>query len=184
MTSPVDWLVTTAGAFWVLKGLFRGFAGEVLSRRGWLLGGYGGLRFGPVVAVWGERSLGVAPAAASALGFAAILVGCLLLAGLLSRLLRSALGAVRLSLLDRLLGGALGGAKVLLLLFGIYFAGTLAAPWLPGDWADRSLALSFARDHWEEVQGLADRLPLPGERKTPHPLPPFLEEPKNPTPQP
>ncbi|EFQ23573.1 Colicin V production protein [Aminomonas paucivorans DSM 12260] len=46
MTSPVDYLVAAAGAFWILKGLFRGFAGEVLSLLGWVLGVFAGLRFG------------------------------------------------------------------------------------------------------------------------------------------
>lgn len=177
MTSPVDYLVAAAGAFWILKGLFRGFAGEVLSLLGWVLGVFAGLRFGGGAASSLQKSLGLEPPLAAALGFLGVLLGCLLAAALLSRVVRSALSAVRLSLLDRLLGGVLGAAKVLLLLFGIYFLGTLVSPWLAPHWTDGSVALRFAQSHWEEVQSLGGRLGLsPTGTRAPHPLPPFLQE--------
>jgi membrane protein required for colicin V production len=98
----------------MLFGLLRGFVREAASLIGWVAGLALALRYAsalgaqlPFATSW--------PNARTLVGGALIIVGCLIVAAIVGRLLHAALAAAKLSGTDRALGAAFGLGRGLLL---------------------------------------------------------------------
>lgn len=155
-----DYAVLTGMALSVLLGFWRGVVSEVLALAAWILAIVLGKLFAPVLAVelvqWVSN-----PALRYLAAFVLIAVVVLILASMLSLLLRGLLRAVGLGLMDRFLGAMFGLARAVLVLLVLVAAGGLTdfpkqgwwreaafaapletavvamKPWLPHEWAGR-----------------------------------------------
>jgi membrane protein required for colicin V production len=120
--APADWAILVIFVLSVFSGLRRGFFVKICS----LLGVIGGLllasRHYEAAAIWFHR-VSISEAVANALGFVAIAVAVMVIAGLLGKVLRSTFSTIGLGWMDRLAGGGLGllqgGIVVTLLVMAI-----------------------------------------------------------------
>jgi membrane protein required for colicin V production len=112
--NEADWAIVAVVALSVLLGVLRGFAREVLSLAGWVVGIWLAIRFAsplgrelPFDAPW--------PEVRTALVALVIVLGSVLVAGLIGLIIGRLLSAVKLSGTDRLLGAAFGLIRALLI---------------------------------------------------------------------
>lgn len=139
MVTGFDYAVLGAVAASSLLGFWRGVVGEVLALAAWVAAFFAARAW----AGWAGEQLGgmvAEPALRYAAGFAAVMVGVLVLFAVGRWLLSLLLKAVGLGWTDRLLGGVFGVARgLLIVLAAVLLAGMTALPksqW----WRDAVLA--------------------------------------------
>ncbi len=105
--NPLDWLLAILLAYSVIRAAIRGFFQEAFA--------LGGLILGFLLACWFYRLLAIdlkglitSLQIAELAAFLLILVGTMMVASLLGRLLRHTASAIGLGFVDRLLGAAFG----------------------------------------------------------------------------
>lgn len=134
-----DYAVLAVVAMSVLLGLWRGVVSELLALAAWVVAFIAGR-------AWAEPASGFfaglvsEPTLRYAAGFAAVVVGVLVVFALARVLLRVLLKAVGLGVVDRLLGAVFGIARgVLIVLIVVMLAGMTALPKAPW-WQESVLA--------------------------------------------
>ncbi len=135
-----------------LRGLFRGFSGEVLSLAGTLGGLYLAFSYAGDAGGLLAGAFGLSEGLAYGIGLVTIFVVVNLAAALLCRLVGVFLRVTRLSLVDRVFGLAAGIAKGFLLLLVFYGGTLLIAPFLPVDWDRGSHSLELAAEIWPKLE--------------------------------
>jgi membrane protein required for colicin V production len=125
--SNIDWIILGVVAFTIITAARHGFFREAF--------GIGGLIVGYLLAAWQYQNVAVwfEPYAksewlAEILGYFAIFIGVLVVAGLLGKLAQWAMKKVGLDWFDRLMGGALGFLKGSLSVAVLLVATTSFAP--------------------------------------------------------
>lgn len=124
----VDWTIVVVLTLSMALSLWRGFTREAISLAGWvaafLLANLYAVELAGHLAPWIDNVTG-----RYVVAYAAVFVGILILAGLLSRLVRQVIKVSGLSLLDRVLGTAFGFARgVILVVVAAYLLRQLAPP--------------------------------------------------------
>ncbi|OPZ58642.1 MAG: Colicin V production protein [Synergistetes bacterium ADurb.Bin520] len=152
-SSLVDLLLAVVTGGLVIRGLWRGLAGEVLSLLGmaggtflaWRLGSQGG----ELVAEFVDLS----PGTASVVAMVGIFFLVMLLAAMAERLAKALLSFTHLSLLDRGAGGLCGLGKALLLVLLVYGAGLVVSGGAEPAWMGESRFMRLAGGIWPLVEG-------------------------------
>ena len=114
--NSLDWMLLAPLLVSGLLGVWRGVVREVMSVLAWVIGVVLAGRFAADLALWLPLSGDLLP---HAVAWVLLLLGVLIAAGLLARLLKQLLSVAGLGLADRLLGGVFGlvrGTMVLMLL--------------------------------------------------------------------
>lgn len=124
----VDWTILVVLALSMALSLWRGFTREAISLAGWvaafLLANLYAVEVAGYLAQWIDNVTG-----RYVVAYATVFVATLVLAGLLSRLVRQVIKVSGLSLLDRVLGTAFGFARgVILVVVAAYLLRQLAPP--------------------------------------------------------
>jgi len=132
--NPLDWLLAALLAYSTIRAIFRGFIQESFA--------LGGLILGFLLACWGYHSLAArlsglitSPQIAEFAAFLLILIGIMVLATLLGKLLKHTASAIGLGFFDRLLGAVFGLARGCLMGTALLLAFTAflpTAPWISG----------------------------------------------------
>lgn len=118
-----DYVVLGIVLISVLVGVFRGFVAEAFSLAVWAAAFFVAFQYSGAVALQLESHVEL-PSARTALSFAALFLGVLLVGGLLTYLVGKLVEKTGLSGTDRLLGGVFGGIRgVFLVLALILIAG-------------------------------------------------------------
>lgn len=148
----IDIAVAVLLAFLAVRGLIRGFSGEVVGFIGFFVSLFCAWNFAPEGAGFLR---GFFPAleptlAALACGILIFIVVSLAFV-LLDKLLSTVVKAARLSLLDHVLGAAVGAAKTACLILVVYGLLTAFSPLLPAGWRDGSYAMRGAAEVWPFV---------------------------------
>lgn len=151
-----------------LRGLFRGFSGEVLSLAGTVGGLYMAFTYAPSTGSFLESSFGLSSGWAYGVALVALFVAVNLVTAALARLVSAFLKVARLSLLDRLFGLVAGGAKAFLLLLLVYGAFLLAGPLVPLPWFEESRSLYLAKLVWPRLVPYLDETFLFEGASSPH----------------
>ncbi len=121
--SPLDWVLIAVLAASTLRAFLRGFLLEIVSLAGLIAGiALASWRY-PLLALRLSRWI-TAPGEAQVIAFLLIVLGVMLAAGLVGRLLRSSASVLGLGFLDRLFGAAFGFVRgwVLVVFCGMAFA--------------------------------------------------------------
>jgi membrane protein required for colicin V production len=114
--NALDWTIVAVVSLSVLLGLWRGFVREVLSLAGWIAGLWLALLYAPELG--GRLPFDLPwPAARTALAALAIVLACVVLAGLVAWAIGKFLSAVKLSGTDRMLGALFGLLRAALVVF-------------------------------------------------------------------
>jgi membrane protein required for colicin V production len=141
--NALDWLLVILVVYSAVRAFLRGFFQEAFA--------LGGLIFGFVFACWSYRPLSIeikglitSTPVAELSAFLFVLIGTMVLATLLGKLLRHTASAIGLGFLDRLLGATFGIVRGSLLGVALLFAITTFLPSAP--WVEKShLAPYFLR---------------------------------------
>jgi len=143
--NPLDWIIALVLAYSVIRAAMRGFFREAFA--------LAGLIIGFLLACWNYQSAAVrlrglvtSVPLSELLGFLFILIGTMLVATLLGKLLSKTVSAIGLGFLDRLGGALFGFARGALFVLVLLLAMTAFLP--AGTWMQTSLlAPYFFRGH-------------------------------------
>jgi len=132
--NATDWAISVVVLVSTVTAAFRGFFHQVFGMAGLVVGYLLAAWQYPRVAAWFAPHLH-SPWLGDMLGFGAIFLGVVIVAGIAGRIARWAMKEVGLNLIDRVLGALLGLVKgslfVAILLMGMT-AFTPTSPWLEG----------------------------------------------------
>jgi membrane protein required for colicin V production len=138
--NPLDWMLAVLLAYSVVRAAIRGFFREAFA--------LGGLIVGFLLACWNYRSVAfqlkgmvTSTPLAELLAFLLILIGTMLLATLIGKLLSKAASAIGLGFLDRLCGAVFGLLRGALLALALLLAATAFLP--TGSWMQTSLLAPY-----------------------------------------
>lgn len=149
-----DIFFVVLGFYFIIRGCFRGFAGEVLTLTGFLAAIYISFKFssmfGGVLAVAAGINLQVAKLLAILIVWLVITLSV----AMLRMTIKKMLTAARLGWIDRLLGFFSGLLKTTVVVYVVLIGGLLLIPVLNPIWMTDSSMLRYAGRQWPEVRNI------------------------------
>ncbi len=134
-----DYIVLGVGGLSLILGLWRGFVREVISLVSWVLAFWAAKQFGEYGTQAASRVFDD-PWVQTAIGYALVFIGVLLLCAGVGALIRMLVSAAGLGLTDRVLGGVFGFARgLLVLMLVVLVCGATSLPEQPW-WQESKLA--------------------------------------------
>lgn len=164
----IDIFFILLGCYFVIRGCFRGFVGEVLTLVGFFLSIYVSFKFsgkfGDVIGAFTGINESVSQLAAIILVWLVISI----IVAALRKMMKSLLSAISLSGIDRLLGIFSGLLKTFVAVYVVLIGGLLLAPVVEPTWMTESDVIRYAGRQWPEVkQILVDFNLLPNAESLP-----------------
>ncbi len=164
----IDIFFILLGCYFVIRGCFRGFVGEVLTLVGFFISIYVSFKFsgkfGDVIGAFTGINESVSQLAAIILVWLVISI----IVAALRKMMKSLLSAISLSGIDRLLGIFSGLLKTFVAVYVVLIGGLLLAPVVEPTWMTESDVLRYAGRQWPEVkQILVDFNLLPNAESLP-----------------
>lgn len=148
----LDIFFVLLGCYFVIRGCFRGFVGEILTFAGFLCALYVSFRFSDSLGGLLGRTTGLNEAVAQVLAIILVWLAVSLIVAVLRRILRTIVSAVSLGGIDRIFGIFCGLAKTVLVVYVVLIGGLLLAPVVEPTWMSHSDALKFAGRKWPEAR--------------------------------
>lgn len=153
-----DVALLVAGSYFIIRGAFKGFSGELLSLIGIIGGFYCSLTFYSPVAGFLSKQFGISTLASSAFTMLAIFMLIFSVCAISEKCAKKILKGTNLTWLDKFGGATAGFIKIYLISLLLLVAGMVMAP-LSGDaWVRESRALVAAAKTWPYVYPLLDRV--------------------------
>lgn len=157
------------GCYFVIKGAFRGFVGEVLSFGGLILSAYVGFRHSEALGSLLGSAAGFSKEVAQVLAVVLVWIALSIFFGLLRRILKKVIDFASLGGINRVLGIIIGLLKTVIVIYMVLIGGLLLAPVVEPTWMARSDVLIYAGRGWPEVrQILTDIGALPKKTELPN----------------
>ena len=164
----IDIFFILLGCYFVIRGCFRGFVGEVLTLVGFFISIYVSFKFsgkfGYVISAFTGINESVSQLAAIILVWVFISI----IVAVIRTMVKSLLSAISLSGIDRLLGIFSGLLKTFVAVYVVLIGGLLLAPVVEPTWMTESDVIRYAGRQWPEVkQILVDFNLLPNAESLP-----------------
>ena len=164
----IDIFFILLGCYFVIRGCFRGFVGEVLTLVGFFISIYVSFKFsgkfGYVISAFTGINESVSQLAAIILVWVFISI----IVAVIRTIVKSLLSAISLSGIDRLLGIFSGLLKTFVAVYVVLIGGLLLAPVVEPTWMTESDVIRYAGRQWPEVkQILVDFNLLPNAESLP-----------------
>lgn len=156
--NPLDGLLLAVGAFFVIRGLFRGLSGVLFSLIGLIGSMYCSFRFYPPLSAGITRFFGISPLFASAVAMFAIFFGIFFICALLERGLKRMIRFTNLTVTDKIAGGLAGFFITYSLALFLFVVGVLLSPFTGDAWVRDSKALSVVAQTWYVAYPALDRI--------------------------
>ena len=153
-----DIALLALGSYFVIRGLFRGLSGEILSLVSIVGGFYCSLTFYTPLARLITTHLGVTHLASSAFSMLAIFLTIAAGCAVAQKFLKTILRGTSLTWLDKTLGACAGFVKIYLIALVALVAGMVASPVAGDAWVQESKTLIAAAKTWPYVYPLLDRV--------------------------
>lgn len=135
-----------------VKGLIKGFMGEVISLAATVVGVIMALRLAPCgSAIVGDIFDGITPMAAQVISMIVVFVAVVLAGALINRIVRAFLSVTSLTFLDRLLGVVAGIVKSIAILMVAFVLLNLTGEMLPEDLWNKSKSMELASSVWPRI---------------------------------
>ena len=148
----IDIFFILLGCYFVIRGCFRGFVGEVLTLVGFFISIYVSFKFsgkfGDVIGAFTGINESVSQLAAIILVWLVISI----IVAALRKMMKSLLSAISLSGIDRLLGIFSGLLKTFVAVYVVLIGGLLLAPVVEPTWMTESDVIRYAGRQWPEVK--------------------------------
>ena len=140
-----------------VRGVFRGFSGEVFSLAGTIGGVVLAWKYASLLSDWIRNMWdGVNGAFASVCAMVAIYIAVVLLSALLCRAVKAILRFAYLTFLDRALGFLAGLLKSAALVLFLYVGIATYSPFLPTAWMSGSLVMRGADTAWPPIRNFLE----------------------------
>ncbi|MDO4218388.1 MAG: CvpA family protein [Synergistaceae bacterium] len=149
----LDTLLIFLCLYFTIRGISRGFIGEVMSNVGYIAACYFTFHFFSDAGMLLETAIGMNFFLANILGAIAIWFLTTLVVFLVKKILHGAVVSVRLGALDRLLGMLAGVVKTLLLVYLLIILGVNAAYYASPNWMTNSVIMMRFGDYLPRVTG-------------------------------
>lgn len=164
----LDMFFLVLGCYFVIRGMFRGLIGEVLSLGGLALSVYVGFRHSGALGRVVRSVLGVNNEIAQVLAVVAVWLAVTLIFAILRRILKKGVELASLGALDRILGILCGALKTGIVVYAVLIGGILMSPIVEPTWMADSTALIYAGRKWPQVRSMMiDLKMLPGDTVLP-----------------
>lgn len=157
------------GCYFIIRGAFRGFVGEILSFGGLIVSVYIGVRHSETLGGLLGSAAGLSKEVAQVLAVVLVWIVISLLFGVLRRVLKRILDFASLGGIDRIFGVLIGFLKTVIVVYMVIIGGLLLAPVVEPTWMGESTTLVYAGRKWPEVKQflvnsrvLPERADLPG----------------------
>ena len=148
----IDIFFILLGCYFVIRGCFRGFVGEVLTLVGFFISIYVSFKFsgkfGYVISAFTGINESVSQLAAIILVWVFISI----IVAVIRTIVKSLLSAISLSGIDRLLGIFSGLLKTFVAVYVVLIGGLLLAPVVEPTWMTESDVIRYAGRQWPEVK--------------------------------
>ena len=144
----VDGILAVVTGGLLIRGLWRGLTGEVLSLVGMAGGVFLAWRLGPSGGQMVEASTGISSGTAVLVAMVGIFFLVMLLAAMAERVAKALLSFTHLSLLDRGAGALCGLAKAFLVVLLVYGGGLMASGGVEPAWMGESRFMALAGTVW------------------------------------
>ena len=148
----IDIFFILLGCYFVIRGCFRGFVGEVLTLVGFFISIYVSFKFsgkfGYVISAFTGINESVSQLAAIILVWVFISI----IVAVIRTIVKSLLSAISLSGIDRLLGIFSGLLKTFVGVYVVLIGGLLLAPVVEPTWMTESDVIRYAGRQWPEVK--------------------------------
>lgn len=150
--SLIDIFFILLCCYFVVRGAFRGFLGEVTLLVGFFAAFYVAIHFSHPLSSLLSGFFGLSAGTAQITAMVVLWVAVIVAAALLRKLLQSFASAVSLGGIDRLLGAGAGLLKTVVVVYLVLVAGFLAEPVLSPEWMGGSRVLVQAGRYWPDVR--------------------------------
>lgn len=147
-----DIFFVVLGAYFILRGLCRGFVGEVIALVGFLASFYCAFQFSGAFGRFIAGTMGINPYAAQAIAGVVIWLTIAMAASVVRMVLRGIIRAISLGGIDKLLGLFSGVVKTFIAIYAIMTAGILLAPVANPTWMSDSDVLRYAGRSWPQFR--------------------------------
>lgn len=155
-----DIAILLLGSYFVIRGLFRGFSGELLSLLSVIGGFYCALRFYGPISIFFSESFSITPLVTSTFAMLGIFLVIFMLCAVLDKGLKKILKGISLTWVDKFFGGIAGFLKIYVLALLLLVLGMVFSPVTGDRWVSDSKALIATAKTWPYVYPLLDRAGL------------------------
>ncbi len=149
-----DIFFVVLGCYFVVRGLFRGFVGEVITLVGFLASFYFSFQYSGAFGRFIASAAGINPYAAQAVGGVVIWLTITMAASVVRMIMKGIIGAASLGGIDKLMGLFSGALKTLIAVYAIMTAGILLAPVANPTWMSDSDVLRYAGRSWPQFRSV------------------------------
>lgn len=154
--SVVDIALLAIGCFFIVKGLFKGLSGEVMSLAAVIGGFYCSLRWREPISDVISNTFGISGTGASIIAMLAVFLCVYIVCAVIRRLLRRVIKVTSLTWLDKALGAAAGLLKIYVVCVAVLIVGMLIAPVAGTSWFESSSVLSATASTWPYVSPMLE----------------------------
>ena len=142
------------GCYFIIRGSFRGFVGEVITLVGFLASFYLSFHYSGGIGRFLSVTMGLNAYMAQAAAAVLIWLSVTLIAAMLRMILNSLIGAASLGGIDKLLGLFSGVIKSVIVVYVVITGGLLLAPVVTPTWMSQSDILRYAGRSWPQFRAM------------------------------
>ncbi len=142
------------GCYFIIRGSFRGFVGEVIMLVGFLASFYLSFHYSGGIGRFLSVTMGLNAYMAQAAAAVLIWLSVTLIAAMLRMILKSLIGAASLGGIDKLLGLFSGVIKSVIVVYVVITGGLLLAPVVTPTWMSQSDILRYAGRSWPQFRAM------------------------------
>ena len=142
------------GCYFIIRGSFRGFVGEVITLVGFLASFYLSFHYSGGIGRFLSVTMGLNAYMAQAAAAVLIWLSVTLIAAMLRMILKSLVGAASLGGIDKLLGLFSGVIKSVIVVYVVITGGLLLAPVVTPTWMSQSDILRYAGRSWPQFRAM------------------------------
>jgi membrane protein required for colicin V production len=155
--SVIDIVLLLVGLFFIVRGLMRGFSGEIISLVGTAGGFACAIRFYDPFAAILTQKFGMSVLLSTILSMLAIFFLIFFGCALLETCIKKIISKTSLTATDKFLGAFVGLAKMYIIALLVFIGGVITSPMLGDEWMKESRVLSVSSATWPLISPLLDK---------------------------
>lgn len=148
----IDIFFVLLGCYFIIRGCFRGFVGEVLTLVGFLCSFYVSFKFSGKFGNVLSAFTGVNESVSQLVAIILVWLVISIVVAVIRKMMKGILSAISLSGIDRLLGIFSGLLKTFVVVYVVLIGGLLLAPVVEPTWMTESDIIRYAGRQWPEVR--------------------------------
>lgn len=149
---PIDIFFILLGCYFIIRGCFRGFVGEVINLVGFFCSIYVSFKFsgkfGNVISAF----TGINESVSQLVAIVLVWIVISIIVAVIRKIIKGLISAISLSGIDKLLGIFSGLLKTFIAVYIVLIGGLLLAPVVEPIWMTQSDIIRYAGRQWPEVK--------------------------------